>query len=118
MVNKNYFALIAFIAFFVSCTGNKEKSQEVPSLSITKDSVFVSNTSDVQHKLTVSILNDNILSEDIGKNKSLSLLDLAKKCSDKRELALTAVKNANTIPVNIKITFRTSLSTPPIFITI
>lgn len=103
MVNKNYFALIAFIAFFVSCTGNTEKSQEVPSLSITKDSVFVSNTSDVQHKLTVSILNDNILSEDIGKNKSLSLLDLAKKCSDKRELALTAVKNANTIPVNIKI---------------
>ena len=65
MVNKNYLALIVFIVFFVSCTGNREKSQEVPSLSITKDSVFVSNTSDEQHKLTVSILNDNILSEDI-----------------------------------------------------
>ena len=54
-------------------------------------------------KREISILNENVLSEDIGKKKSLSLLELARKCSDKREVALSAVQSANKIPVNIKI---------------
>lgn len=103
MVNRIYLTLIASILFLVSCTSNQEKSQEAPSITITKDSVLISNTSDKQYKLAICISNENILSEDVVKNKSLSLLELARKCSDKRELALSAVKNDNKIPINIKL---------------
>ena len=103
MVNRNYLVLVSLIVFLVSCTGNRENSQNVPSITITEDSVLISNPSDKQYKIAVSILNENVLSEDIGKKKSLSLLELARKCSDKREVALSAVQSANKIPVNIKI---------------
>lgn len=108
MVNRYYLALISLIVFFISCTDNRENPQKVPSIKVpsiivTEDSVLISNTSDKQYKVTVSILNENVLSENIRKKKSLSLLDLARKCSDKREVALAAVKTANKIPVNIKI---------------
>ncbi len=103
MVNRNYLAFVSLIVFLASCTGNRENSQEVPSITITEDSVLISNPSDKQYKIAVSILNENVLSEDIGKKKSFSLLELARKCSDKREVALSAVKSANKIPVNIKI---------------
>ena len=103
MVNRKYIAFVSLIVFLVSCTGNRENSQEVPSITITEDSVLISNPSDKQYKIAVSILNENVLSEDIGKKKSFSLLELARKCSDKREVALSAVKSANKIPVNIKI---------------
>ena len=91
MVNRIYLTLIASILFLVSCTSNQEKSQEAPSITITKDSVLISNTSDKQYKLAICISNENILSEDVVKNKSLSLLELARKCSDKRELVVCKV---------------------------
>lgn len=103
MVNRIYLTLIASILFLVSCTSNQENPQEPPSITITKDSVLISNTSDKQYKLAIYISNENILSEGVVKNKSLSLLELARKCSDKRELALSAVKKDNKIPINIKL---------------
>ena len=103
MVNRNYLALISLLVFLFSCTGNRGKSQKTPCITITKDSVNISNTSGKQYKVSISILNENVLSEYIGKDKSLSLLELARKCLNKRELALAAVKSDNKIPVNIKI---------------
>lgn len=103
MVNRKYLALIALTFLFISCVGPREKSQEALTLSITKDSVLISNTSAKQYKLTICILDKTILSEDMGESKSLSLLELVRKCTDKREIALSAVKNFNKIPINIKI---------------
>lgn len=103
MVNRYYIALFFLFVFLVSCTGNRDYSQEVPSITITEDSVLISNASDKQYRISVSILNENVLSEEIGKRKSLSLLELVRKCSDKREVALAAVKSTNKISINIKI---------------
>lgn len=103
MVSRNHLFLITLIFSFISCVNKQQKSHELPSIAVTKDSVFITNNTNDQYKLSVSILNENVLSENVSETKSLSLLELAKKISDKRELALAAVKNNNKIPVNIKI---------------
>lgn len=102
MVYRNILTLLTFIVILVSCVNKVEKSQEAPSIRISNDSVFISNSSG-QYLLSISILNESVYSEYVGPNKSLSLLEMARKYTDKKKLALAAVKNNNSIPVNINI---------------
>lgn len=90
-----------------SCNNRgKSGSSNIPSeptIMITNDSVIISTTSERECNISINALNENVVSCQINKTTSYSLLDLARKCKDKNEIALSAVNNNNTILFKIKV---------------
>lgn len=86
-----------------SCNNKVANSDEYPTIKVTKDSVFISTASNNHYELTINALDDNIVSNQIETSMSFSLLELAKLCKDKKEVALMAVNNNSSISFRVKI---------------
>lgn len=93
--NKYFITSLAFIGCLCSCNNNDGISYEAPTIKITNDSIVVSTTSDEQYNISINLQNESVVSGQINKTTSYSLLDLARKCKNKNEVALVAVNNNN-----------------------
>lgn len=108
MFNSKYIivALTSIICLYSCNNSGKSGSSNIPSeptIMITNDSVIISTTSERECNISINALNENVVSCQINKTTSYSLLDLARKCKDKNEIALSAVNNNNTILFKIKV---------------
>lgn len=105
MFNSKYFiTLLAFIGCLCSCSNNGSiSSSEVPTIKIINDSIVVSTTSDKQYNISINLQKESVVSGQINKTTSYSLLDLARKSKNKNEVALAAVNNNNNISFTIKV---------------
>lgn len=106
MNNRNIVSL--FVLIFLMCMGCKENtSQSLKSISeiqFTGDSLKFTNIHNKE--ISLQINNDILLSQQNSKDNdiAISVIDIVRKCKDKNETALLALKNKNTLPVNVKIT--------------
>lgn len=103
MFNKFLILSLLFVGCLYSCNNRVTSSNDNPTINVTKDSLIISTASDNQLELTIYALDDIVVSNQIDTPTSFSLLDLAKQCKDKKDVALKAVNNNNTIPFRVKI---------------
>ena len=107
MFNSKYIIVaFAFIGCLCSCnnnSGSSGNSYSKPTIKVTNDSIVIIATSDREHNLSINVQNENVVSSQINQTTSYSLLDLARKCKDRNEIALAAINNSNTISFKVKV---------------
>ena len=88
-----------------SCNNMRIRSafKDKPIVEVTPDSIFITSTSDSSYSVSMSIQDENVVSQQGSRSTSMAILDLVRKCRNKNDLALYALEHQNTIPVNIKI---------------
>lgn len=84
-----------------SITNNSISSD--PSIMLNKDSVMISIQPGGAYNLTINVEGESVVTGQFNKPVSYSFLDLARKCSDKNEIALAAVNNNNLISLRVKV---------------
>lgn len=104
MVSKQYIKLLLLaIIVLCSCNNNGQIDSSVPSIKCSRDTLSISTESKKEYTISINIQDETIFSNKTDKNVSYSLLDLVKKCNNKKEVALLALHNENKIPIKIKI---------------
>ena len=88
-----------------SCNNMRIRSafKDKPIVEVTPDSIFITSTSGSSYSVSMSIQDENVVSQQGSRSTSMAILDLVRKCRNKNDLALYALEHQNTIPVNIKI---------------
>lgn len=103
MSNNVFYALLMVsLIFLSSCNnGNINKKQSKSIVEFTSDTLSFDNVSN--KNISIFIQDENVMSFNKSPQKtiSISLLDLARKCTDKKEIALRALKNSNVLQIKV-----------------
>lgn len=103
MCNKVFYAfLMVLLIFMSSCNnGNTNKKQSKSIVEFTSDTLSFDNVSN--KNISIFVQNENVMSFNRSQKKSISisLLDIARKCTDKNEIALRALKNCNVLQIKV-----------------
>lgn len=93
---------MVLLFFLSSCNnGNADKKHSKPSIEFTSDTLSFDNVSN--KNISIFVQDENVMSFNKSPQKtiSVSLLDLARKCTDKKEIALRALKNSNVLQIKV-----------------
>lgn len=85
-----------------SCNnGNTASKQSKPTIGFTTDTLSIDNVSN--KKLSIFVQDEIVMSFDGNQDNSISmpLLDVVRKCKDKNETALYALKNNKTLQIKV-----------------
>lgn len=101
-MRSNILFLLLILLSCISCGNNRTKSVGTKSVvRFATDTLSIVNT--LNKNISIFVQNENVMSfKDIEKESiSMSLLDVARKCKDKNEMALIALKNSNTLEIKV-----------------
>lgn len=103
MSNKNLYVLLMMLLICCSSCNNGNTASRHPKsvIGFTTDTLSIDNISD--KNISISVQNENVISM-IGCKEnaiSLSLLDVIRKCKDKNEIALRALRNNNALQIKV-----------------
>lgn len=103
MNNKNLDVLLMMLLICCSSCNNGNTASRHPKsvIGFTTDTLSIDNISN--KNISISVQNENVISM-IGCKEnaiSLSLLDVIRKCKDKNEIALRALKNNNALQIKV-----------------
>lgn len=93
------FLALTFIWCLCSCC-NSSLTNNNSTVNFSCDSIKISNTSN--KNIAIYVQNENVFSPK-GNSMSYSLLDITRKCKNKRETALSALNNGDSLPIRVVI---------------
>ena len=100
--NVLYTSLMILLICCSSCNnGNTASKQSKPTIGFTTDTLSIDNVSN--KKLSIFVQDEIVMSFDRNQENSISmpLLDVVRKCKDKNETALCALKNNKALQIKI-----------------
>ena len=102
MCSKAPYALLIVLVFFASCN-NEHTRQSQSIVAFTSDSLSFDNI--LNKDISIFVQDENVMSFNESQNSSISisLLDIARQCKDKNEVALQALKSNNTLQIKVVI---------------
>lgn len=103
MSNKILYVLLIMLLICCSSCNHGNTASRYPKsvIGFTTDTLSINNISN--KNISISVQDENVISM-VGCKKnaiSLSLLDIIRKCKDKNEIALRALKNNNALQIKV-----------------
>lgn len=101
-MRSDYSIFLLLLLFCISCGNNRTETVGTKTVvRFTTDTLSIDNT--LNKNISIFVQNENVISLKGAKKKSISmpLLDVARKCEDKNEMALIALKNNNMLEIKV-----------------